>query len=197
MPNPLNHWTAKSAQYLAISLAVALAAPGTASAQATVAAQRGAAITPFVQTTLVRPDWGQTDNIGFSAGVDYTRFFHSIIQPSLELRMTDAGGLNVAERSFTGGFKLETTILGIHPYGTLLAGTGVITFMHPQPGYGSDTSFVYSLGGGAEFNVMRGWKLRADFAQQHWDLDPQLLTPMNFSLGVAYNIPFHNGGWEH
>jgi hypothetical protein len=193
MRNLLNHWTTKSALYLGISLA----ATGIASAQASVTAQRGAEIAPFVQTTMLRPDWGQTNNIGFSAGVDYTRFIRSIVQPSLELRFTNASGKNVGEHTFTGGLKLATTIYGIHPYAVLLAGTGGIKFMNPIDTYGSDTSFVYAAGGGAEFYVRPQWKVRADFIDQHWDLDPQILTPMAFSVGVSYSVPFHGGGWSH
>ncbi len=194
MRNLLNHWTTKSALFLGISLA----ATGMASAQAVVTAQRGAEIAPFVTTTLLTPDWGPTNNLGFTAGVDYTRFLRgSLFQPSLELRVTDANGLTVGEKSFTGGVKLGTTIHGIHPYATFLAGTGVITFVHPVQTYASDTSFVYSIGAGAEFNVASAWKVRADFSQQHWDLDPQLLTPVALSVGISYRIPFRNGGWEH
>ena len=70
--------------------------------------------------------------------------------------------------------------------------------MHPVNGYTGDNSFVYAIGGGAEFNVLPQWKVRADFTQQHWNLEPQILTPMTFSVGVAYSIAFHgNNGWVH
>jgi opacity protein-like surface antigen len=193
MRNLLNHWTMKSV----VCLGITLASTGIASAQAAVTAQRGADLVSFAQTTLLRPDWGQTNNIGFSAGLDYTRYIRSSYQPSLELRYTNADGKNVGEHSFTGGLKLTTTAFGLHPYATLLAGTGGITFHNPVDTYGKDTSFVYSLGGGLEFNVQPQWKVRLDFTQQHWDLDPQLLTPMTFAVGVSYKIPFGAGGWEH
>jgi len=201
MRNPLyrlhllrQSWIMKSALCLGISLS----ATATASAQADWTAQRGTEIVPFLQTTLLSPDWGQTRNIGFTAGIDYTRFLRSVVQPSLELRVSSANGINVGEHSFTGGLKIATTIRGIHPYGTLLAGTGGITFMNPIDTYGSDTSFVYSMGGGVEYNVRPQWKLRADYTRQHWDLDPQTLTPSMYSVGVAYSIPFHGrGGWVH
>jgi opacity protein-like surface antigen len=195
MRNVLNQWTIKSALCLGISLA----ATGIASGQASVTAQRGAEIAPWVQTTYLRPDYGQPNNIGYTVGGDYTRFIRSVVQPSLEIRYTSASGTQVNESSFTGGLKLQTTIYGVHPYATMLAGTGHITFVHPvSANYPGDTSFVYSLGGGLEFNVLPSWKLRADFTDQHWDLDPAILTPMAFSVGVSYSIPFHGGGgWVH
>jgi hypothetical protein len=74
---------------------------------------------------------------------------------------------------------------------------GYITFKN-QPSYSSDSSFIYSLGGGAEFNVTQSWKVRADFAEQHWNLDPEILNPMSFGIGISYSIPFHkSGGWVH
>jgi opacity protein-like surface antigen len=182
----------------ALCLGLSLSATAIASAQADWTARRGTEIAPFMLTSLLSPDWGQTRNLGFTAGIDYTRFLRSVVQPSLELRFSNAPGINVGEHSFTGGLKIATTIHGIHPYATMLAGTGGITFMNPVDTYGSDTSVVYSLGGGVELNVRPQWKLRADYSRQHWNLDPQTLTPTMYSVGVAYTIPFHGaGGWVH
>jgi opacity protein-like surface antigen len=193
MRSTLSSWITKSAVFLGISLA----ASGVAFGQAVVTADRGAAIAPFVTSTLVHPDWGQLNNTGFTVGVDYTRFTPTLIQPSLELRMTHGNGTQVGENTWLTGFKLETAISRIHPYATLLAGMGYIAFKN-QPGYPSDSSFVYSIGGGAEFNVTQSWKVRADFTEQHWNLDPVILTPMNFGIGISYSIPFHkSGGWVH
>jgi opacity protein-like surface antigen len=189
MRNLLTHWTKT-----ALCLGIAVAATGMASAQATVTAQRGAEIAPFVQTTLLRPDWGPQHDFGYTIGVDYTRFIRSILQPSLELRMTSASGTTVNEHSYLGGLKLATTIHGIQPYATLMAGTGSIRFNYPVQGSNTDTSFVYAIGAGAEFRFLNSWKVRADFAQQHWNLDPDVLTPITMSVGIAYSIPFHGSG---
>jgi hypothetical protein len=193
MRNPLNHWILKTA----IILGALVTVPAVVSAQAYVAGQRGAEITPFVQSTVLSPDWGSQHNIGFTAGVDYTRLIQTIIQPSLELRYVTANGQTVSEHSFTGGLKFGMTFRGIHPYATLLAGSGIIDFTHPQPGYPSDGGFVYSFGAGADFNVMQNWRIRADFIHQNWNIDPETLTPVAVSIGVSYRIPFHTGGWVH
>jgi hypothetical protein len=184
----LDRWTANSAIFLAISLA----ATAPASAQAFNTARRDAEITPFVQTTVLRPDYGQPNNAGYTVGVDYTRFIRAIVQPSLEFRMSSATGQVVGERSLIAGFKLQASILRVHPYATYLVGNGVITFTHPVGNYYNDNSFVRSIGGGADFKLYSHLNLRADFTQQHWNLPP-VLTPMTFSLGLAYNIPFHPG----
>jgi Outer membrane protein beta-barrel domain len=193
MRNPLSYWTTKSALFLGVSLA----ATGIAPAQATVVGQRGAEITPFVQTTVLMPDWGQTNNIGFTGGVDYTHFIRSIVQPSLELRVTNATGITVGERTYSGGIKLQAAIRKVHPYGVFLVGAGVISFVHPTMTsnglYSSDESNVYTMGGGAAFDVLSQWQVRGEFTEQHWDIQPQILTPKTFSVGIAYRIPFHNG----
>lgn len=177
---------------LAVTLLVA-GATIAVRAQAIPTVQRGAEFAPFVQTTIVNPDWGQTKNIGFTAGFDYTRFIPAIVQPSLEFRATRATGRTVNESTYLGGIKLQTTIHNIHPYAVVLAGKGIIGFNYfYNGGIKGDDSAVYAYGGGAEFNVRRSWKARAEYTQQHWDFDPNTLSPSNFGFGVAYSVPFGN-----
>src|SRR5690349_86029 len=103
-------------------LAGAVVATRNAKAQAVPTLQRGAELAPFVQTTVVNPDWAQTNNIGFTFGVDYTRFIPSIVQPSLEFRATHANGHTVNESTYLGGIKLQTTVHNVNPYVVVLAG---------------------------------------------------------------------------
>ena len=190
MRNVVHSSIAKSALFLTILLTSA----GTASAQALITAGRGTEFAPFAQTTLVSPDWGPSNNLGYTVGIDYTRFIRSIVQPSLEIRFTGANGKTVNERSYTGGLKLQTSIHRVHPYATVLVGYGTIAFNYPNGKYTGDDSVIYSLGGGADFNVTSQWKLRLDFTQQEWNLGTNSpLTPMTFGVGVSYALPFHNG----
>jgi Outer membrane protein beta-barrel domain len=179
----------------ALLLAAFAATSHTSFAQAVATGERGAEITPFVLSTVVSPDYGQAHNLGYTVGVDYTRFIRSIVQPSIEFRYIHASGSQVNETSFGGGLNLQTTIRNIHPYATLLIGQGNITFNNAGPlNSRIDHSTAYSFGGGADFNVARQWKVRADFLSQHWNLDPGSLTPSTLAVGVAYIIPFHRGG---
>lgn len=189
MRNLLNPHIRKSA----LLLGVLLATTGIASAQALITAGRGAEFAPFAQTTLVRPDWGPSNNIGYTLGIDYTRFIRSIVQPSLEVRMTSANGTTVNERSYTGGLKLQTSIHRVHPYATVLAGYGTIHLNYNDGTYTGDNGIVYSLGGGADFNVTSQWKLRFDFTHQQWNLGNAPLSPMTLGVGVSYSLPFHTG----
>jgi len=182
----LNFWTSKSA----VVLLALLTAPAAASAQAIVAAQRGAELAPFVQAVVVDPDWGQPRDTGYTAGVDFTHFGRSLIQPSLEARYTSATGTQVNESSFTGGLKLGTTVHGVRPYMTLLAGYGDITFVHPRGNYLGDNSTIYSFGGGVDIPVRPSLRVRIDFTEQSWNLDPDGLTPMTLGVGFSYSLPF-------
>ena len=182
----------------ALSLLGILAFAATfAPAQALVTAQRGSEIAPFAQYTLLSPDWGQPRDHGYTAGIDYTRFIRSIVQPSLELRTTSASGSAVGEHSYVGGLKLQTVAIhGIRPYATFLAGKGFITFDNPINGYTGDNSFIVSLGGGAVFPIHSQLDMRLDFAWQRWNIDPQILNPTTLGIGFAYRIPVHKGRVE-
>jgi len=187
----LPHGSIRNALFLIGTLT---AAARIAPAQALVTAQRGAEIAPFAQATLLSPDWGPTSNFGYTVGVDYSRFIRSIVQPSIELRMTNAGGSTVGEKTYLGGLKLQTSIHRVRPYVVVLGGQGYITFTHPSsPSYTGDNSFVLSIAGGARFPVTSQLDLTADYSWQKWNLDPQTLNPTTLGVGVAYRIPFHTG----
>jgi Outer membrane protein beta-barrel domain len=192
LPNLFHSSIRKTAIILGVLIATSRIAP----AQAIESAQRGAEIAPFAQYTLLSPDWGPTNDVGYTFGVDYTHFIRSIVQPSLEIRMTSASGITVNEHSYTGGLKLQTSIHGIRPYFTILAGKGFIDFNNPVNGYISDNSLIYALGGGATFAIQSHLDLRVDFSHQQWNIDPQTLTPTALGVGLAYRIPFRNGRSE-
>lgn len=182
---------------LALTLVLAGAAVATSrgNAQAMPTVERGSEFVPFGLATSVNPDWGQTNNLGFAAGFDYTHLIPSIVQPSLEFRVTHASGRTVNQSTYLGGFKLQTRIRNINPYLVLLAGKGIITFNYfYNGGLTGDDSAVYAIGGGAEIPVHRSWKVRADYTQQHWNLEPNTLTPSTFGFGVAYTVPFRSHG---
>lgn len=177
----------------ALALVALLPLSTTARGQAMVGAERGAELAPFGMATVLSPDWGPTHNLGYTVGLDYTHFIRSIVQPSLEARLTSANGSTVNESSYSGGLKLQASIHGIHPYATVLAGRGTIKFNYNNGNYYGDASIIYSFGGGAEFNVTPAWKVRVDYTHQHWNLNPNTLTPTAVGIGLAYRLPFFSG----
>jgi hypothetical protein len=176
----------------ALLLAALLATTGIASAQALITAGRGAEFAPFAQVTYVNTDWGPS-SYGYTAGIDYTRFIRSIVQPSIEFRMTSVNASSVNERTYTGGLKLQTTVHHVHPYATLLAGCGTLALTQAEGTYNGDNAIVYSFGGGADFNVTSLLKLRLDVSHQQWNLGDAPLTPFTVGVGVSYSLPFHTG----
>jgi Outer membrane protein beta-barrel domain len=193
LPNQLNRSILHAGVLI---LGAFFASTQTAPAQALEAGQRGAEIAPFAQYTILSPDWGPDRDLGYTVGIDYTRFIRSIVQPSLEVRMTSANGPTVDEKSYSGGLKLQTRIHGVRPYATVLGGVGSITFNQPRGNYLGDNAVIYSAGGGALFRAGQHIDLRIDYTYQFWNLDPQTLTPVTLGIGVAYRIPFHNGRSE-
>jgi hypothetical protein len=185
----------RSKLYRALRFAIVFAAASGATthapAQALPTVDRHSEFAAFAQGTMLRPDWGQTNNYGYSLGLDYTHFFGKFVQPGLELRFTRATGRTVNENTYLGGLKLQTTIHAIHPYALILAGKGIIKFNYNNAGVTADNSLVYGLGGGVELAVTRLVRIRADFISQHWDLQPNTLTPATLNLGIAYTLPFH------
>lgn len=188
MRNPLSLHIRKSA----LLFAALLATPGIASAQALITAGRGAEVAPFAQVTYINTDWGPS-SYGYTAGIDYTRFIRSIVQPSIEFRMTSVNASAVNERTYSGGLKLQTTVHRVHPYATFLAGYGTLALNYSQGSYTGDNAIIYSFGGGADFNVTSQWKLRLDATRQQWNLGDAPLTPFAVGVGVSYSLPFHTG----
>jgi hypothetical protein len=156
--------------------------------QAMITAGRQTAFTPFGQMTLLRPDWGQQSNYGYTVGADYTHFIHSRIQPSFEVRASAANGNTVNEHTYLGGFQLQTPFRGIYPYLTLLGGYGGIHYDYNTGGYTGDHSLIYSLGGGADVPIARALRLRLDYTWQSWNIAPQTINPMTISAGFAYTL---------
>jgi hypothetical protein len=178
-----------------VILGVLLAATQVAPAQAIVSAQRGAEFSAFGQATYITPDWGQKNNFGYTLGVDYTRFIRSIVQPSIEFRITRANGDDVSERSYAGGLKLAAgSFRGVEPYITVLLGHGNIDMHHATSNYVGDSGMIYSLGGGGEFNVTSKIKARVDVTRQSWYLSPNVLNPWTYSVGASYRVGLHGFG---
>lgn len=170
--------------------------PARLSAQARPVATRKAEISAFGMYSRVTPDWGPTNNNGFTIGADYMRATHWFLRPSLEFRATFAPGNTVGERTIGGGVRVDHPLGRFHPYADFLVSAGTITFTHPQLDvrhklYKSDNSIVYTYGGGLEYDLTHTWAAKVDYQGEHWQLGiNQSLTPRVLSFGVTYRIPF-------
>ena len=194
MQNLLKRWIVLPA----ILLGAAFVAPRSASAQAVPVGTRSGEVSPFFTMTSTSPDWGTERNMGYTAGLDFTRLSRSIGQPALEFRIISTTGIRVNEFTYGGGLKFQSSNIGIfRPYATMLAGMGTINIHPAGPTQATITNFMYALGGGVDIQVRRNIKLKADFLQQTWSFKPNGLTPVGLSVGASYTIPFGNGGgWQ-
>lgn len=180
--------------------AVLLVVPGKLIAQAIPAASKQADISVFGAFSRVNPDYGPQKNNGVMYGVDYTRYMHWFVTPSLEFRGRVNPGETVGERTVGGGIRLEHPIQRFHPYADFLVSAGTLTFSHPiidvrHKLYKSDDSIVYSMGGGVDVDVTSRFAARVDYQYEFWSLGTnQTFTPTVFSLGVVYRIPFRSYG---
>jgi len=165
-------------------------------------AYKTAEISAFGGYLNLDPDVGPFHDNGFAAGIDYTRYFHFPVAPSIEIRSNVANGTAVNEKSYLVGLRGEGTFLHIyHPYGDFLVGKGTIHYNQLYFGEGyilGDSSAVFSYGGGIDIDVAHDWQLKLDVQQQRWR--PGAYTyyhPLGLLVGVDYRIPFKRLNERH
>jgi len=162
-----------------------------ASAQASYAAARAnTPLSVFGAFSRLNPDYGPQTNYGYTFGADYTRHYR-LLDPSLEGRVSHAGGQTVGQTSYMGGIKGGKDFGRFHPYGDFLLGYGKITFTHPHGQYFRDDSTVFDAGGGVDVDIIGNLAAKADFQFQSWKLGNanSRLTPKILSFGLVYRLP--------
>jgi hypothetical protein len=183
--------------------ALLVTSAGTLRAQSIPTAQKTGEISAFALYTRLTPDYGPTNNNGLIFGADYTRFTRWWVNPAIEFRAKIATGSTVDEKSFGGGLRVEKRVHDkFHPYADFMVSGGFInynfkpppTLINGQP-YTSDSTIVYSYGGGLDYDLTRTFAFRGDFQAERWYLDRNPaaavhLTPTGWSLGVVYRVPF-------
>jgi len=185
---------------LLLLLALTFLGTGTlARAQADATASRIAEVSAFVGFTHSNPDYGSARNSGFTAGADYTRFFHWRIVPSFEVRANYTTGLDMNQETALAGLRLHTDFHRFHPYADALIGATRITFaVPPAPGYIHDTAGATSFGGGVNIDLIRSFQAKVDFQEQFENFGPNgtlpgnanfTLSPTLLTVGVVYRLP--------
>lgn len=177
---------------LFLTLGWGLAAGGSrAMGQASTTASRAADLSVFGGLQIADPDYGPlTNNKGAAFGVDFTRFVHLPVQPSLELRANLNSGSYADERSYLFGLRGMAFFGPLQPYADFLVGPGDIHFPR-NVGYVGDNSIVYNFGGGVELGVTHDFSLKLDLQYQRWNTGEIRLEPLLGTVGVTYHIPFH------
>lgn len=165
--------------------------------QAVPQATRGAQLSAFATYSRIRTDYGYANN-GATFGLQYTRYLHWHLTPSIEFRVKTAfGGNTVDERTVGGGIRFEHRFHYFQPYGNFFISSGTIRYnfanpYNPHPtgaSYTSDNSIVYSPGFGLDYKLSRYWGARLDYQFEFWNLgNDQTLTPQAMSFGILYRI---------
>ena len=174
-----------------LSLTSFVLAPGHALAQASRTAFKTEDISVFGGVEFANPEYGPDNNAGGAVGVDFTRYFHIPIQPSLELRANFNDGTYADERSFLVGLRAAHSFGRVVPYVDFLVGPGNIHY--PQNlYYTGDNSIVYNYGGGIDFDLVRNFSLKLDIQEQRWNTDTYTFQPVLGIIGLTYHIPFRS-----
>jgi len=151
--------------------------------------------------SAVLGQYHQSNDSGYVVGVDLTPFLFRRLQPSLEIRVTGDFGSIAEEFTYSGGLKAATRVGRIHPYATVLRGLDTIYFTPPistpKGLYAHDSSRMFSIGGGADFDLSSSWRVDLDFSKQYWALNSPAIRPNALSVGIAYRIPFGKDKTRH
>jgi hypothetical protein len=175
------------------------------SAQAVPLREKKADLSVFGTYTRLTPDYGPQQNNGTTFGVFYTRYWHWF-SPAVEFRVKIADGETVDEKTYGGGVRIEKSFGRFRPYGDFLISAGSINYHFRAPPikpngqpYLSDSSVVYTYGGGLDFDLSDKFSARGEFQGENWSLGgytPITLTPTMWSIGVVYRIPFRPIGFR-
>ncbi len=135
--------------------------------------------------SLVRSDYGGYfkgfalyTTLDFSSHFGGEFVFHQARSPN---------GNHAAERTYEIGPRYYRTYGRFNPYVKAMYGRGV--FNYPE----DVANLAYNLfaaGAGVDYALLGRVNLRADYEYQRWlSFPPDGLTPMVFTIGVAYHFP--------
>jgi hypothetical protein len=180
------------------ALAALTVACASSMGQATAGGYRTAGIAVFGGASLVKPDYGTKNDLGFVIGGDYSRIFRPITI-SLEPRYSWTSGDLVTQTFFMFDLKLERPFgrsQKFHPYAEAGVGRGS---MHLGAPY--ETTQVSSpsemIAGGLDYDLPLDLGIKAEYQYHFWDFGYHSngLNPSGPTLGLYYRVrelPFHH-----
>jgi len=138
--------------------------------------------------------------IGVSAWADYS-IFHGI-GVEVEGSSIFAGAPTAVASSKIYGSLKEQTVQGgiiyryrpvfkLRPFVKGLGGLGKVDFPNTSPLYTSETSALYSVGGGVEYRLWSTLHIRGQYEYQWWKgfrSGSQPLNPAGFTVGATYYL---------
>jgi hypothetical protein len=152
----------------------------------------------FVAGSGVYTGLSGSRNISLTVGGDLSLPPHHGLRPTLELRGTkNLVGTIVAQKDVLGGLRLDF-LLGhrVHPYGDFLYGRGEMNY--GSGGYDFNnysylvsTTYVYSPGGGFDYDLSNHIVIKVDGQYQRWGNVPTAsgtLYSTIGSIGLVYRF---------
>ena len=143
-------------------------------------------------------------NLSFTAGVDLAfPPLYRMFRPTFEVRgkFPMDGGTIVSQKDIMGGARVDV-LLGrrYHPYGDFLFGRGQMDyqnggFVFNNFQYELTTTYVWSAGGGVDYDLNDNFSVKADGQYQHWGSAPTTsgsLYSTSVTLGVVYRFNFNH-----
>jgi hypothetical protein len=183
---------------LAFALAVATS---NANAQSLPTATQAMELSGFGGVSGVYTGFFGGKNLGLTAGIDLALPEFKHIRPGIEVRGTypiDKGTI-ASERSVLGGLKVNF-LLGrrFQPYGDFLFGRGQINYVadnfYQNFDYVLTTGYVYSPGGGFDYQLTDHFRAKVDVQYQRFDSTPTTsgtLYSTQGTVGVVYVFDFN------
>ena|ERR1700757_434774 len=130
--------------------------------------------------------YGAYTTFDFRYHVGIEGVFHQVNDPNA------ANG--VYERTYEIGPRYVLRHGRYNPYGKLLYGRGVFNYPpvigDTKPGPAANLAYnLITFGGGLDYRIMPGLKVRGDLEYQRWlGFPPSNLSPVIVSIGVAYRF---------
>ena len=194
----LVRWSSRSGMCVRMAATTLVVAGSAAIAmgQASPTAIRTAHISVYGEASRINNDYTPDQSYGYIIGGDFTRSFHRI-EVSLDPSYGWHSDYLITQKYFLANLKLGKAFgpgERFHPYAMGGIGRGSMHFGHPL--LTSESSTVYDLAGGLDYDVSYLFGVKAQYSYQFWDFGyySDGLNPRGFSAGLVYHInslPFH------
>ena len=187
-------------------LLVVLSWPGAVRAQSDPTAIQRMQLSAFGGLSAVYTGLGGGRNVGLTAGADLALPPVFRVRPTVEVRGTypmDSGSI-VSQKDALAGLRVDF-LLGhrMHPYGDLLFGRGEMNYnsgyFYGNYEYDLTTTWVYSPGGGVDFDLGEHFGVKADGQFQKWGSAPTAsgnVYSKVVTVAVVYRFNFNRGGYR-
>lgn len=135
--------------------------------------------------TLIRPDYsGYIKGFALYTTLDFSSHFGGEF---VFHQGRSSNGNKIAERTYEIGPRYYRTYGRYKPYVKAMYGRGVFNFPYDEANLAYN---LFAAGVGVDYALLDRVNLRADYEYQHWlSFQGSGLTPMLFTVGVAYHFP--------